>query len=69
MIVYQKVLEKLSEAGYSAYRIRKENLISGSTLDRIRKGLSVSTETINTICRLCGCQPGELIKYEPDTGD
>lgn len=69
MIVYQKVLEKLSDAGYSAYRIRKENLISGSTLDRIRKGLSVSTETINTICRLCGCQPGELIKYEPDTGD
>ena len=69
MIVYQKVLEKLSDAGYSAYRIRKENLISGSTLDRIRKGLSVSTETINTICRLCGCQPGELIKYEPDTGE
>lgn len=69
MIVYQRVLEKLSDAGYSAYRIRKENLISGSTLDRIRKGLSVSTETINTICRLCGCQPGELIKYEPDTGD
>ena len=69
MIVYQKVLEKLSDAGYSAYRIRKENLISGSTLDRIRKGLSVSTETIDTICRLCGCQPGELIKYEPDTGE
>ena len=69
MIVYQKVLEKLSDAGYSAYRIRKENLISGSTLDRIRKGFSVSTETIDTICRLCGCQPGELIKYEPDTGE
>ena len=69
MIVYQKVLEKLSDAGYSAYRIRKENLISGSTLDRIRTGLSVSTETIDTICRLCGCQPGELIKYEPDTGE
>lgn len=66
MIVYNDIMERLAEAGYSAYRLQKEGIMSNSTMDRIRHNKAISTETINTICRLCQCQPGELIRYEPE---
>lgn len=63
MIIFDDLLRRLSEAGWSTYRIKKEKVLSGSTLARIRAGMSVSTDTIDTICRLCGCQPGDLMRY------
>ena len=69
MIVYNHIMERLSAAGYSAYRIQRENLIAGSTLNRLRKNLPVSTETIDTVCRLCHCQPGDLLSWVPDPGE
>ena len=66
MIVYCDILEKLAEAGWSSYRIAKEKKIGNGSLQRIRKGQSISTETLNTICSICNCQPGDLLRYEPD---
>lgn len=66
MIVYHEIMEKLSAAGFSAYRLQKEKLIPGSTMDRIRHNSPISTDTLDTICRLCSCQPGELLTWEPD---
>lgn len=66
MMVFVEVLKRLSDAGYSTYRLQKENLIPGSTLDRIRRGESVSTNTIETICKLCHCQPADFLVYVPD---
>ena len=66
MIVYDDVIRRLSESGYSTYRLQKEGLIPGSTLDRLRHDGPISTETINTICRLCNCQPGDFLSYIPD---
>ena len=63
MIVFKNLLEKLAESGWSTYRLRKEKIISSATLDRIRAGQSVSTETIDTVCRLCHCQPGDLMEF------
>ncbi len=64
MIVFIDILRKLSDAGWSAYRLQKERKISNGTLTRIRAGLSVSTDTIGRICELCNCQPGDLMRYE-----
>ena len=69
MIVFIEVLKKLSDAGYSSYRLQKENLISGSTLDRIRSGKSISTNTIDMICTLCKCQPGDIICWKEGEGE
>ena len=66
MIVYDGILERLQRAGYSAYRIRQEKLIPNSTMDRLRHNGPITTETIDTICRLCRCQPGELLIWQPD---
>lgn len=69
MIVYHDLLGKLSAAGYSAYRLRKEKLLSGSTLNRIRRSDPLNTTTLDLICRLCNCQPSDLITYEKDPED
>lgn len=66
MMVFVEVMKRLSDAGYSSYRLQKENLIPGSTLDRLRRGESVSTNTIETICKLCNCQPADFMVYVPD---
>lgn len=66
MIIYKDVLGKLIAAGYTTYRIRKEKLIPESTMQKLRSGGSVTTETIDTLCRLLHCQPGDLMEYEDD---
>ncbi len=57
------VLAALKAAGYSTYKIRQEGLLSQSTLQKLREGVGVSWENIQTICRLLNCQPGDIMEY------
>ena len=68
MIVYSDVLKLLQENGWSAYRLVKEREMGNGTLARLRAGESVSTDTIDTICRLCHCQPGDILTYQETQG-
>lgn len=70
MIVYDRILERLKESGYSTYRLSKERIMSPSTIDSIRKGKPITTKTIDTICNLCGCKTGDIIIHIKDeSGD
>ena len=55
------VLGALKSAGYSSYRLRKEKLLSESTLQKLREG--VSTDVIEQLCRLLNCQPGDILEF------
>ena len=66
LIVYKQVFERLSAAGWSTYRLVKERKIGNGTISRIKGGLSVSTETIDVICELCACQPGDILAYQSE---
>ena len=57
------ILEALKEKGYTSYRIRKDKLIGEAQLTKIRSGDIASKETLNTICRLLDCQPGDILEY------
>ncbi len=63
MLEFVNVLQLLSENGWSGNRLIKEKQISNGTLSRLRKHQSVSTTTIETICRLCHCQPNDIMRY------
>lgn len=60
------VLEALKDAGYSSTRLRKEKLMGESYMTQLRRGEMVSWKTIETICRLLNCQPGDLVEYVPE---
>lgn len=63
MIVFIDISRKLSEAGWTTYRLRKEKKIGNATMQRIKNNQSISTDTIGIICELCNCQPGDLMMY------
>ena len=63
MIVYKNIVERLAAAGYSTYKIRKEKLLPESTMQKLRSGGTVTTDTVDTLCRLLRCQPGDLMEY------
>ena len=67
MIVYTiDILDALKKRGYNTNRIRLENILSQSTLQKIRTGKYISIESLDTLCSLLNCQPGDIIAYIPD---
>jgi putative transcriptional regulator len=60
------VLDALKEKGYSSYSLRKEKLLSESTIQKLRNGQGVSWDNIETLCRLLECQPSDLMEYVKD---
>lgn len=65
MIVFVNLLQLLSDHGWSTYRLQKEKQIPNGTIIQMRNKKSVSIKTIDKICELCDCQPGDLMHYEP----
>lgn len=61
-----EILPALKAIGYTQTRIREEKLIGQATLSQLRKGELVSWSTIETLCRLLDCQPGDILEYIPD---
>lgn len=57
------VLAALKEKGYTTSRIRKEKILSESTLQKFRTGEMVSSDNIATLCKLLECQPGDIMEY------
>ena len=66
-IKYDKLFVLLKEKGYSSYRLRKEKLISQSVLQKLRTGEGIiDSRTINRLCSLLDCQPGDIMEYVPE---
>ena len=57
------VLTELKGKGYTSYILRKEKILSESTIQKLRTGNGLSWDNIETICRLLNCQPGDIIEY------
>ena len=43
--------------------LRKEKIIGEAQIQKIRSGKLASKETLNTICKLLQCQPGDILEY------
>lgn len=63
------VIEEMKKKGYNTNRIRKEKIISESTLDKIRQNIKnndnvvINTKTIDTICQILNKQPSYFLEY------
>lgn len=60
------IIAALREKGYKSTRIKKEKIMSESTMQKFRTGEMVSTDNITRLCRLLECQPGDILEYVPD---
>ena len=59
------VLTELSNRGYTSTKMRKDKIISQATLQNIRQGKGITTDTINTLCIILKCQPSDIIEVTP----
>lgn len=60
------VLYKLKQAGYNTNILRKEKLLSESTIQKLRTGEGVAWTSLETICRLLNCKLSDIVEYFPD---
>ena len=44
------ILKALADNGYNTSRLRKDKIMSQATMQNIRQGKGITTDTINTIC-------------------
>ena len=65
MITYDPLWKTLKKEGLSTYTLRVKFQISGSTVQRLRKNMSVSTNTLDDLCNLLDCSLGEIAEYVP----
>lgn len=66
-IVYAKLFDLLKEKGYTTYRIRKEKLMGQGTLTALKNGTGgLEHKTIERLCQVLDCQPGDLMEYVPE---
>lgn len=66
MVVYDPLWETLKKKGLSTYTLRVKFPISGSTVQRLRRNMSVSTNTLDDLCNLLGCSLSEIAEHVPD---
>lgn len=60
------VLDALKEKGYTTYTLRKEKLLSESTIQKLREGEGVAWDNLDTLCRLLDCDISELLEYQKE---
>ena len=62
------VMQKLSEKGYNPRKLRSLGILGERTMTSLRRGDLISLKSIDTICRLLQCQPGDLLEWIDDDG-
>jgi len=66
---YDKLFSLMKEKGLTTYRIRQEHVITETTLQKLREGRNVTTDSIASLCRALYCQPGDIMEYVEDGVD
>lgn len=57
------ILDLLKEKGYTTYSLRKERLLSESTIQKLRIGEGVAWDNLETLCKLLECDIGDILEY------
>lgn len=60
------VLQALKDKGYTTYKLRKDKILSESTIQKLRNNMGVAWENLEILCDLLNCQPGDLIYFFRD---
>ena len=63
MIKYNKLFALLDLRGLSATNWLRQNGVHPSVVNKLRKNERVNTDTIDRLCSLLQCQPGDLLEY------
>ena len=66
MISYDNLWETMKKKGVSQYTLIKKYGVSPGQLTRMKRNESVSTHTIEMLCRILACDVSDVMAYLPD---
>ncbi len=66
MILYAPLWETMKRTGATTYTLRVKGNVSNSTILRMKVGDSISTDTLNKLCKILKCGLADVIAYIPD---
>lgn len=66
MISYAPLWETMRQQKATTYTLQVKGGISSSTIRRLKAGESVSTNTLDALCRLLHCQVTDVLTYVED---
>ena len=69
MIKYSPFWKTLKDSAESTYTLIHKHHISSSTIDKLRKNKSITTTTLNDLCRILRCGVQDILEYEPSEED
>lgn len=64
-ISFRKLSAVMEAKGVKKYDLRKAG-VNAQILDKVLSNGNVDTRTIDKLCRLLGCQPGDIMEYIQD---
>ena len=65
MIVYTPLWETMKRKGFTTYTLRVKHQVSGSTVQRLKRNMPVSTYTLSILCEILDCSLSEVAEYVP----
>ena len=65
MISYSPLWATMERLGASTYTLQVKGGISSSTVRRLKAGESVSTNTLDALCKILNCEIDDIIEYVP----
>ena len=66
MISYAPLWETMKRKNATTYTLQVKGEISSSTVRRLKANESVSTNTLDALCRILYCELDDIIAYLPD---
>lgn len=65
MLDYTKFFSLLKEQGIKQIDLRMRG-VHPRTFQKLQNGELIRSDTINQLCALLNCQPGDIMEYVPD---
>ncbi|MGM9608205.1 MAG: helix-turn-helix domain-containing protein [Oscillospiraceae bacterium] len=66
MISYAPLWATMEKRRATTYTLQVKGGISSSTIRRLKAGESVSTNTLDALCRILDCTLDDIVEYRPD---
>jgi DNA-binding Xre family transcriptional regulator len=63
VISYQKLWATMEKKGATTYTLQVKGGISSSTIRRLKANESVSTNTLDALCKILDCTVSDIIEY------
>lgn len=66
MVSYAPLWKTMKKRGATTYTLQVKGGISSSSVRRLKAGDSVSTNTLDALCKILNCTIQDIVEYLPD---